>query len=124
DVDVRREGIDVGKRRTVHARGRLTIMQHLPNVIVAMAYGFKPPSCHSTDRTLVLHNLPIFTSAKEASVFCSLRRSRKVALLVGGDASAQTLTYSCFLLKNPLSQLSGSTFPVSLIKSAPTSPNS
>jgi len=53
DVHVGREGIDVGKRRTAHARSGLTIMQHLPNVIAAMAYGFKPPSCHGTKRTLV-----------------------------------------------------------------------
>jgi hypothetical protein len=53
DVDVGREGIDVGKRRTAHARSGLTIMQHLPNVIAAMAYSFKPPSCHGTEWTLV-----------------------------------------------------------------------
>jgi hypothetical protein len=54
DVDVRGEGIDVGKRRTAHARSGLTIMQHLPNVIAAMAYGFKPPSCDGTEWTLVV----------------------------------------------------------------------
>jgi hypothetical protein len=54
DVDVGREGIDVGKRRTVHARSGLTIMQQFLNVIATTAYGFKPPSCHGTQWTLVL----------------------------------------------------------------------
>jgi hypothetical protein len=53
DVDVGREGIDVGKRRTAHARRGLTIMQHFPNVIAAMAYNFKPPSCRGSEWTLV-----------------------------------------------------------------------
>ena len=53
DVDVGREGIDVRKRRTAHACGGLTVMQHLTNVIAAMAYGFKPPSCRGTQWTLV-----------------------------------------------------------------------
>jgi hypothetical protein len=53
DVDVGPEGIDVGKRSATHARGGLTIMQHLPNVSAAMANGFKPLSCHGTKRTLM-----------------------------------------------------------------------
>jgi hypothetical protein len=53
DVDVGRESIDVGKRRIAYARSGLTIMQHFPNVIAAMAYDFKPSSCHGTKWTPV-----------------------------------------------------------------------
>ena len=53
DVDVGREGVDVGKGRAAHAGSGLTIMQHLPNVIAATAHGVEPSSCHSAERTLM-----------------------------------------------------------------------
>jgi len=42
DIDVSCEGIDIGERRITDTRGRMAIMQYLPNIVSAVAHGPKP----------------------------------------------------------------------------------
>src|SRR5690606_4891194 len=41
-VDVSSESIDVTERRILHARGRMTVMQQLPNILSARAHDLEP----------------------------------------------------------------------------------
>ena len=42
DIDVSREGIDVGKRGVAHTRGRMPIVQQLSNIIAAGTHDLEP----------------------------------------------------------------------------------
>ena len=42
DIDVSREGIDIGECRITYTRGRMAIMQQLSNIVSAVAHKLKP----------------------------------------------------------------------------------
>ena len=49
-VDVRREGVDVAECGFIYTRGRMTVVQQLPNVITARTHDFEPLPCDRTQR--------------------------------------------------------------------------
>src|SRR6516164_626029 len=53
-IDMSFEGIDIGECRITYTRSRMAIMQHLSNIVSAVAHDLKPALCNRPQFTRLL----------------------------------------------------------------------